>query len=336
MKKPLLLAVLLVCNTGLMAQSQKNQPILKQQPQPENVTNLAYQFNLSTATFEFLSGATSLTGSQVWDDPTIPITLPFSMDFMGISSNLITIDGLGGTLFIENMATMEEVVLAPFGADIIDRGYDLNTPLSPISYKIDGTAPNRIAKIEWKEVGSYEEYATTGGTLAMYISFQMWLYEGSNIIEYRFGANTITNPTLFYEGETGAIIGMARFGTGGEVLNLLTGPAASPTLGTTENAITGTPPNGTVYRFTPATSSVAEKALHQMLKAYPNPSQGDLTLAYNGQLQTELYLTDLRGQRVKTITLHPGQQNIGLHDLAEGMYLLQLKGSPGSMRIVKN
>ncbi|MFN3530703.1 MAG: T9SS type A sorting domain-containing protein [Bacteroidia bacterium] len=335
MKKTFILAMLLSSSTVLLAQSQKQKPFTKERLQPENAANLAYQFNLSTAPFEFLTGATNLTGNMVWDDPTIPINLPFSFSVMGMNFNQIILDGLGGTLMSENMTTMEEIILAPFGADIIDRGYDVNTPLSPISLKIEGTAPNRIAKLEWKEVGSFDEYITTGGTLAMYISFQMWLYEGSNVIEYRFGANTITNPILFYEGETGAYIGMAYLSNTSNTSNLLNGPAANPSLSTMENAIVGTPPAATVYRFTPATSSVAEKALAHELKMYPNPANHLIHFQYNGEQNSKLSIRNMSGQLVKEIALYPGSQSADISELAAGVYLVQLEGHVGSFRLLK-
>lgn len=57
------------------------------------------------------------------------------------------------------------------------------TATAVTKYKIDGTAPNRILKIEWKNRAPYaSDYPPSSK-----VSFQCWLYETSNVIEYRYG-----------------------------------------------------------------------------------------------------------------------------------------------------
>lgn len=339
MKHGLLAFAMLFGSSLGLAQNTKPNSKLKNVLSPENASSINYQFTLDNAVYVPLSNATVLTDSTGWDDPNFSITLPFSITIGGVTGSEVDFDGLGGLLAMYDGSGAQQVgILAPFDCDIIDRGYDSSITLSPISYRIDGSAPNRIFKLEWKEAGSYGEYINTGGILQMYISFQMWVYEGTNVVEYRYGPNTITDSVEFYEGETGATIGVAKLDLTGLSIIALSGPAANPTVINLEQEIVGTPPAGTVYRFTPQAvgGSVATQQISQLLKAYPNPASDQLYIQFNGTTSTELYLTDLRGQLVKTLTLHPGQQNIGLHNLAQGVYLLQLQGIPGSMRIVKN
>src|SRR5689334_21845816 len=52
---------------------------------------------------------------------------------------------------------------------------------SQIGYQITGTTPNRIVKAEWKHVGFINDASSTDSA-----SFQVWLYETSNVVEIHF------------------------------------------------------------------------------------------------------------------------------------------------------
>lgn len=317
--------------------AQKATSVLKQNWQSVSPENLLYNFSLLNEPYVVLDNPTSLSAGVSWDDPTLPVALPFSFQINGQTIDQLMIEGLGGTLmggYLNNPNQFE--VLAPFDADIIDRGYDANQALSPISLKIEGAVGSRIAKIEWKEVGSYGEYDLMGGTLTNHISFQTWLYEGTNVVEYRYGPNTITNAPLFYEGEPGAYIGMGTFGATGITANLLSGPASNPTLVITEQSVNGTPANGTVYRFVPAGgtgSSVAEQQLNSLLRAFPNPATDMLQLQLQQHQSSALIqLHDLSGRVVKSVKMTEMQQAVDISDLAASMYHLRLEGLPGRDR----
>lgn len=304
----------------------------------ENTANLAYTFSAQTAAYAPLTGATSLNNNTIWDDPTFTIPMPFAFSVQGQTVDSFLLDGLGGSLVgLQNNNPIFAIV-APFEVDIIDRGYDSSVSLSTISYKVDGSAGSRILKIEWKEVGSYGEFDNTGGILNMYISFQAWIYEGTNVIEYRYGANTINDAPIFYEGETGAVIGTALTdGNTGLVANLISGTVANPIFGLPVLPINGTPANGTIYRLTPigGSSSVAENQLSQSLKAWPNPVSDVLNLELKNQEQAELSLYNLQGQKVKQQSLTESRSSLDLSDLPAGAYLIRMEGQSGSLRIIK-
>jgi len=336
--KKLLFGLLSICIAhAAIAQNVQKRSRIKHASVLENPGNLVYTLTTTTASFSLLTGAISLSNNTPWDDPTFIIPLPFTFNVQGEQVDSLVMDGLGGNLLgIRNGATTVTII-APFDVDLIDRGYDSSISLSPISYKVDGSAGSRILKVEWKDAGSYAEYADSGGVLNMYISFQAWIYEGSNIIEYRYGTNTINNPSLFYDGDDGAFIGTAIVDGAAAVANLLNGPVANPSLSMLLESITGTPASGTLYRLTPlgGTSSVSENNLAHKMKAWPNPVTDVLNLELKNEQQARIALYNLQGQKVKQQLLTESRSSLDLSDLPAGAYLIRMEGQAGSMRIIK-
>lgn len=223
-----------------------------------------YTFSNLTGTYSDLTGTTSISNGEIWDDPEYDLVLPFSFTINGnTNSNFKVYDSY---IVQQTTGTIFQAV-ASFATDLIDRGDGGSTSLSPISYKIDGVTGNRIAKIEFKNCGSFND-----NSLAMFVNFQIWLYEGTNIIEYRYGPSLVTDSVSFYGGDSGAIIGISGVDINDNFSNahFLTGQASNPTLATTDVTITGTPAPNTVYRFTPTTLNTTEIS-SSSVTLYPNP-----------------------------------------------------------------
>lgn len=324
---------------GTPALAQKPASKFKSGAAIEQVNQLKYTFTQLTAAYAPLTTPISLTGGISWDDPTLLIPMPFPINLNGAAIDELVIDGLGAMVFGEITANPGVLhAMLPFETDIIDRGYDSSISLSSINYKVEGAVGSRVLKIEWKEVGSYGEYSALGGILTNYISFQAWIYEGTHVIEFRYGANTITNTPIFYEGETGPLVGFGTETQTSLTTNLLSGSAANPTFVLSMQAIIGTPANGTVYRFTPVGTgtSVAEQQLSNVLKAYPNPATDLLQLQLqNNQTSALVQLYDLSGREVKRLNMSEMQQSVDISDLAAGMYNLRVEGVAGSLKIIK-
>lgn len=225
-----------------------------------------YTFSNLTGTYSNLTGTTSLSNGEIWDDPEYDLVLPFQFVINGVSnSNFKVYDS---TITLQTGGPIYQVI-APLANDLIDRGDGGPTSLSPISYKIDGAVGSRIAKIEFQNCGSFDDT-----TLAMFVNFQIWMYEGSNIIELRYGPSSVTNDNIFYGTDSGAIIGLAGADVDDNLSNthLLTGLASSPTLSTDNSFVnvTGTPPANTIYRFTPTSLNNSE-INSSLVTLYPNP-----------------------------------------------------------------
>ncbi len=207
-----------------------------------------YVLTTSMEPYADLTGSTSVNNGEVWDDPDYTIPLPFAFELNGEEISSLTFVGSGSDLGTE-ISPDFSVAMSPFSVDLIDRGVGTMNSQSPISYKVEGSPGNRIFKIEWKNAGSFDEFDDLG-TTEMFVNFQVWLFEGSNRVEFHYGPSSITDADLFYLGETGAIVAIASidFNLGGLFnANFLTGPTSNPILTDMESYIDGTPEDGMVY-----------------------------------------------------------------------------------------
>lgn len=211
-----------------------------------------YELTTSIETYNDLTGTTSVNNGEIWDDPEYVIGLPFDFLLNETVINSIQFYGVGGLLVAPTGEPDLFAALIPFETDLLDRGMLGGvTSLSPISYTVDGNPGSRIFKLEFKNAGSYNEFSGPE-TMDMFINFQMWLYEGSNLIQYRFGPHSIEAPIVFYGGEPGAYIGTVDYDEANDIFSnthFITGNATKPTLTSNVLPVTGTPPNGMVYSF---------------------------------------------------------------------------------------
>lgn len=113
--------------------------------------------------------------------------------YMDLSTS--TADGTGNgaygyenTQFSVNNGTF--IALAPFYDDQTTQGAD--DPLgNSIKYQLDGTAPNRILTVEWRNMAIYLN--TTPD-----LNYQVKLYESTGIIEFVYGTMTNGTQTFSY------------------------------------------------------------------------------------------------------------------------------------------
>lgn len=122
---------------------------------------------------------------------------------------------------------------------------DLDLSAGTVTYALTGTAPSRVLTIEW--AGARWDYGAGGAV----ISFQVKLYETTNIIEfvYRQESTPVTNVS----GTLGASIGITTAATGNNTFLALSDAGTSPTVSSTvENStIVTKPATGQVYRWIP-------------------------------------------------------------------------------------
>lgn len=301
--------------------------------------NFLYNFSVQTGTYTDLTGAISLNNDSIWDDPDFIVPLPFAFVINGHTiSNELIFDGLGAELIgVITPSALYELLL-PFACDLIDRGYDSGTSLSPLSYKVEGNTGSRILKIEWKNVGSYDE----GEPYSMYMNFQMWLYESTNVIEYHYGPGMINNPAVFYYGEPGPLVGVATIDdVNYEFLNIhfLNGPAASPVLSVNLETISGTPANGTIYRFSPLFTNI-ESDYNEDSKIFitPNPSSEFIKINNLGTTDSDIKIYDLTGRVVLERKINAENNIVEISHFQSGIYLLNIRinDSEISLKIIKH
>jgi len=152
----------------------------------------------------------------------------------GLSNSSITYDN--------NLATglpAARPIIAPLWDDI-----DVQTTTN-IKYLVSGSAPNRVLTIEWANA-LWDPFAAAAA-----ISFQVKLYETTNVIEFIYKQEAGNIEDNF--GAVGASIGISSTATGtGNFLSLnnsSNNPSVSSSLNT--NDIITKPATGQIYRFTP-------------------------------------------------------------------------------------
>ena len=238
-----------------------------------------YTFDASTNSYEDLDQSTSLNNTMTWHNPhfNIPIGFDFTLYNKTIQKIILNGFGWGGSLTSNHKGIY--TLLIAYGSDLVDRGYnmvaDTITPESKsnISYQLDSVNHKKILKIQWKNVGFYSELADDSIS-SDYVNFQLWLYEGSNDIEWHFGPNRISKPSLCYNNYSGTYI--ALFPTFDHGINtvlgkgyVLSGDPINPEVLLVDNQnphhINGTIPDGTIYRFRRKSIGIANRPLKSNL-----------------------------------------------------------------------
>jgi len=165
-----------------------------------------YEVSVDQGTYQTLEGATSVTNNMEWDDP--DYTIPIGFDFVLYGN---TIDTLFSNrddiiLYDQNFDVNDTMysIIVPLLANLVDLGYDSGESLSNISYTVEGEIGGRICKVEWSNAGFYEEF---GYSASSFVNIQLWLYEGTNELEYHFGESDITDPFNLFE-NPGPLVGL--------------------------------------------------------------------------------------------------------------------------------
>ncbi|MFZ1677776.1 MAG: hypothetical protein WAT91_10915, partial [Saprospiraceae bacterium] len=274
----------------------------------------SYTLTTFTEPYNDLTGATSLNNGEIWDEPEyiFPIAFPFELN--GNSITYLQFTSSGSASSSPTPDPQITTLVFPFETDLIDRGALGLVSLSPISYKVEGVAPNRIEKMEFKNAGSYYEM-DSNNTLNMFINFQLWLYEGSYTVEFHFGSHFINDPGLFYDGEIGAYIGITDADVDNEILyspHFLGGSAVNPALSTLLSPINGTPDDGIVYRLSLAEPLIVNVA-GQNATSFCAPN-GSATAIVSGGTAPYTYLWN-NGNTTQTISnLNAGTYTLTVTD----------------------
>lgn len=300
-----------------------------------------YQFTASNEVYTDLVGSASLNNGQIWDDPEFVIPLGFDFQISTHSFNTIYIVGwsVGGILSSNPNFSGIVPIFSPISQDIIDLGFDTGISLSNISYKTEGPSGSQILKIEWNNVGFFDD-----ATVSDFMNFQLWLYEGSNTIEYRYGSNQINNPSGSFEGETGPVVSLFssyNLDTDELIDNafFLTENPANPVFNILEpgaqtfpGALVGMIPDGTTYRFEQVLS--VEENLLNDFAIYPNPAKDYFRIQSNNNIDFSISIYNSIGQKV----LFSNKTNqINLSELPSGFYLVEFESNKSkiSKKLIK-
>lgn len=307
--------------------------------------SLPFTFSAFTQPYAPLNDAISLNNGEVWDDPDYIVPLGFDFNLLGVSSSEMTLEfGSGGILLPIADEVEYFALLAAYTSDLADRGLNTGVSKSDILYKVEGQPGSRICKIEWRNAGFYDELIDSD-TSINFVNFQVWLYEGSNAIELRFGPRNIPNNSMVHLLPFGPLIGLIdtlidtedAFDIG--TFYYLRGAPANPSIqrATTPEqfqsitvGLVGNPVNGQGYRFTPIASSTQPVvAPSAVWKVFPQVTSGPITISREdlpfSNARAAVRITDAKGRVwMPAQALADTPAVIDLTGLPAGVYICQI------------
>lgn len=202
-----------------------------------------YTFSVSTNSYSALSNAT-VVSSAGWQSFDMYTDIPLGFTFTYWNENYTSITMLAdGRISFSNFQGGENINLL---TGEISEHKTLN---SDISYITEGTAPDRIFKIQVQNAGF-----TNDATESAYLNYQIWLYEGSNVLEFRHGSSGNISNSLYILG--GPYYGLTN--QEADSFYCLEGNSANPTLlfNSPPQVVTSFPSSGLTYVFTPKTTGI--------------------------------------------------------------------------------
>jgi hypothetical protein len=311
--------------------------------------NAQYEFTVSNELYQNLENATSINNGDPWEDPTYSVPIGFDFQLGSLTFNTLYFIEDGGALI-----TSPDFEVPPVGGfipvlqPIVDRGINTGVSVSPLSYRLLGSPGNYIFIIEWNNVGFIDEV-----TLQDFINFQLWLYEDGSVIEYRYGPSVINDPDSSFDSLEGLQIGLFPLlpgedtGGGGtleEAVYFLSGDAVNPELivittfdeldAIEDVSIIGTPPTGTIYRFTPEVLGTPSQSTGLGVNVFPNPTR-DLFTIDSADMDYTLELYTVSGQQVRSFGAP--QNFYSIATLQKGVYFLKIISPKGvvTKRLIK-
>ena len=295
-----------------------------------------YTLTVDQAPYAPLENATALTDG-VWDDPDLQTPLGFNFQMFGQTiPSLYWYGELTANLVAGAPTTGSTPFLIAYGVDLVDRGYESGTSLSPIRYKTEGMPGNRIFKMEWANAGFYED-----ATGEAFINFQVWLYEGSNNVELRFGP-VQTNDQQVFTDFSGPLIGfMDQFSVQNGTFNnlfYLTGAPEHPILqqaninnaDTLFNTLNGTPADGTIYRFSTTTVGTDNpETVAQQARVFPTLAKDAVSIELSDELfasntDVRYRIVDQWGKNLRSGQVTDAITRVDMSTLPSGAYYVNL------------
>lgn len=291
--------------------------------------------------YQSLIDPISLTEGIVWDDPDLILPVPLRSEFFDSDSNFYIYSfGLGAELFLLTDDS-EFKGMIPLDYDLIDRGYINNVSESELSVAIEGDAGNRILKLEWNNVGFYDELDNTGMSES-FANFQVWVYEAEPFIEYHYGPSNFAFPIEVFSQWTNiplltALITKLDLDTEEIGIYVLQGEPDNPELiysdtgDLDETEITGLssfPEDGTVYRFTLRPSSVRQ-IWDRISDVTLTPSIASDNIRFTNGSTDNIDIINYQIRDIKGNILSSGKSGTGgtinVSQLASGQYFVTIQ-----------
>jgi hypothetical protein len=308
---------------------------------------------ISTQPYTSLPSPTVIT-QPGWDDFSATVPLGFNFTLFGQSTQTLYFDNdvnLGMDITLSTAAHGPVSLIGTF-EDYLDRDTALNGK-SYVGYSISGATGSRIAKIEGKNLGFYNEYNGASGTLNDSTNFQIWIYEGSNAVEVHWGPSSIAqNYTDLFSFGAPLFAFIKNLDVNTPNLDFAYYVSnASPTAPKVDSlnfvqfssltspiGMSTYPANGTVFKFAFPTTSVNGVALNNYATVYPTAFINNVTIEITApDFKGTAALLDMTGKVVAQQELKNGKNSIATTDLASGNYIVNIRNGEESVfyKIVK-
>lgn len=241
-----------------------------------------YYFTAKTGTYTALSGGTSISSVEVDDGLSGSLPIGFTFTYCGVDYTNIYASSNGWITFGSSpyiyaypgstgfLSTGSSSGIGPAVMPLWD---DVSGDSGTASYETSGSSPNRVFTIEFKDW--LWDFSTTTPA----ISFQVKLFEGTNVIQILYKQES---GTPFWDYSDGATIGIGG-GSSDDFLSLnnsSSSPTASSTTLTVD--ITDKPATNQIYQFAPYPECIGTPVV--LTPAGPNTRVcpgADFTLAEN-------------------------------------------------------
>lgn len=211
-----------------------------------------YTFSSSAGTYTAISGGT-VHGTTTNDDnlfANIPIGFTFTLDTL--SSTVVGICANGYVVLNLTTGTLCDTTYTPISGGTNNflmsaLGRDLESRTDGVlRSQTIGSAPNRVFVVQWTNYQNWNSAATNTGNI---YTFQIRLYETTNVVEYVYGSFTGVNSQTAQVGLRGAT--NADYFNRTTTTNWAASAAGTANTATMSLSTTVLPASGLTYTFTP-------------------------------------------------------------------------------------
>jgi hypothetical protein len=303
-----------------------------------SVIGQSYSVTVTNEPYDSLKNGIAAV-KHTWLDPAynIPVGFPFHY-FNASVDSLYSMDYFAGGYVVTNLDMADFNVILMFSPELIDRGFELDSLVSPILYKTEGTAGHRVFTLEYRNAG-FSAGTIINNIYTDYVNIQLKIYEENSSISIHIGPYSTANSAIDFEGFSGPSIGLSQ---GDDFINennhgeifLLAGDPLNPTIITDTTSKLSTLqwpiPENTVYTFTHIPTSISNNSSYTSKNYYsPNPTSGVLYL--NSEMLANIIspvkIFNSLGVLVLTET-NPGV--IDFNNFPTGIYELSIQTTVGN------
>lgn len=314
-----------------------------------------YFLEVETGTYTDLEEATELTSvGDLWDDPGYNIPIGFDFDFYGGTYDNTQIIGLGSWIAFQDPYTGDSInFLIPYFDDLADIENINSANQSTISYTTEGASGEQILKIQWKDCGFFEEIFGVNGTANNTLDFQLWLFEGTNNIEFRFGPSMLPDAATIHDYGSPVIGIMEGFSSNTDLFERLwhlRGDVATPTMDTSDISalysysvpgLDSDPENGRIYRFATIPTSIKAPTQSLELNVYPTVITDEFFVEVSEEIlneKTQISVVNNLGQVVYNSTITNTKERLDASNFPAGIYYIRISNENGigTKKIIKN